>query len=242
MRDFFKPTEAPPWLRFVLDSIRDALGDIWFRPLRLKNYTTANLPSAPEFSQGIVYDETVDEIAYSDGTQWRYLDSGSGTSDYESHLIEISTDETTVITSGTTKKTVRWPYRFKLEHPDGGLGVRGHLSTASSSGAVSVDINQTAVSMFSTVLSIDESEKTSVTAATPAVLSESIIEDDAELTFDIDGAGTNAAGLKVWLIGYRIGADEFAILLEGDMTDGDDLEMLEGDMTDGDDLLLQEAA
>ena len=41
------------------------------------------------------------------------------------------------------------------------------------------------------------SEKTSTTAATAAVISDSAIADDAELTFDIDTAGTGAAGLKV---------------------------------------------
>ena len=48
-------------------------------------------------------------------------------------------------------------------------------------------------------------EKTSTTAATPAVISDSAIADDAEITVDIDqiGSGNAGKGLKVWLIGSR---------------------------------------
>lgn len=242
MRDFFRPTEAPYWLASVLSSIREALGDIWPRPLLLKDYRTAELPDPARFRQGIIYDSDERDVAYSDGSQWRYLFSGADPTFYESHLIELG-DETSAITTGTAKKIVRWPYKFRLEHPEGGSGARASLSVASSSGIVSVDINQDGASILSTVLSIDESEKTSVTAGVPTVLANGVLEDDAEITFDIDSAGTGAAGLKIWLIGYRISADDFSILFEGDMNPSDaDLEMLEGDMTDSDDLLLQEAA
>ena len=41
-------------------------------------------------------------------------------------------------------------------------------------------------------------EETSVTAATPAVISDSAIADDAEITIDIDAVGTTPAkGLKI---------------------------------------------
>jgi hypothetical protein len=49
-----------------------------------------------------------------------------------------------------------------------------------------------------------DGEKTSTTAATPAVISDSALADDAEITIDIDGAGTGAKGLKVYLIGTRL--------------------------------------
>jgi hypothetical protein len=50
---------------------------------------------------------------------------------------------------------------------------------------------------LSTKLTIDANEKTSTTAATAAVISDSTIADDAEITFDIDTAGTGAKGLIV---------------------------------------------
>lgn len=106
-------------------------------------------------------------------------------------------DETTDITAGTAKLTVRPPAGFTLTE------VRGSLSAASSSGAVTVDVNVGGSTVLSTKLTIDASERTSLTAATPAVISSATIADDAEITFDIDGAGTGAKGLKVTLIGTR---------------------------------------
>ena len=54
-------------------------------------------------------------------------------------------------------------------------------------------------------MGIDATEKTSTTAATPAVISDSALADDAEITIDIDqiGGGDAGAGLKVTLIGTR---------------------------------------
>lgn len=112
-------------------------------------------------------------------------------------LIIAVGDEVTAITAGTAKVTFRTPYAFTL------TAVRASLTTVSSSGLPTVDINEAGVSILSTKLSIDASEKTSVTAATAAVISDSALADDAEITIDIDVAGTGAAGLKVYLIGNR---------------------------------------
>lgn len=114
----------------------------------------------------------------------------------ESLVIALG-DETTAITTGTAKVTFRMPYAFKL------TAVRASLTTVSSSGTPTVDINEGGVSILSTKLTIDASEKTSTTAATPAVISDPNLADDAEITLDIDVAGTGAAGLKVYLIGTK---------------------------------------
>ncbi len=106
-------------------------------------------------------------------------------------------DETTAITTGTAKVTMRMPYAFTL------TAVRASLATASSSGIPTVDINEGGATILSTKLTIDGSEKTSTTAATAAVISDASLADDAEITFDIDVAGTGAKGLKVTLIGRR---------------------------------------
>lgn len=106
-------------------------------------------------------------------------------------------DETTAITTGTGKITFRAPHAMTLNELP-----RASLSTASSSGNPAVNIKVGGASIFSTTLTIDASEKTSTTAATPAVLSTTSIADDAEITMDIDTAGTGATGLKVTLY-YR---------------------------------------
>ena len=113
------------------------------------------------------------------------------------HILLVIGDETTNITTGTAKFTFRMPYTFTLTE------VRASLATASTSGAPVLDINEGGTTILSTKLTIDQDEKTSQTAATPAVISDTALADDAEITIDIDTAGTGAKGLKVMLIGRQ---------------------------------------
>jgi len=110
-----------------------------------------------------------------------------------------ASDETTALTTGTAKVTFRAPCAMTL------TAVRASVTTAPVGSTIIVDINENATSILSTKLSIDASEKTSTTASTAAVISDSSIADDAEITIDIDqvGSTTSGAGLKVWLIGTR---------------------------------------
>ena len=111
-----------------------------------------------------------------------------------------ASDETTPLTTGTAKITFRMPYAMTLS------AVRASLTTAQSAGSIfTVDINESGTSILSTKLTIDNTEKTSTTAATPAVISDTALADDAEITIDIDQVGTSGAtGLKVTLIGTRV--------------------------------------
>ena len=108
-----------------------------------------------------------------------------------------ASDETTALTTGTGKVTFRVPSALTL------TGVRASLATAQVSGSIfTVDINMNGTSIISTKLTIDNTEKTSVTAVTPAVISTTAITDDAEITIDIDQVGNGTAkGLKITLIG-----------------------------------------
>jgi hypothetical protein len=106
-------------------------------------------------------------------------------------------DETTAITTGTAKITFRMPFALTV------TAVRLSLTTVSSSGTPTVDINEAGTTILSTKLSCDASEKTSTTAATAAVISDTSLADDAEITIDVDTAGTGATGAKVWIIGTR---------------------------------------
>jgi len=105
--------------------------------------------------------------------------------------------ESTTLTTGTAKRTFRMPFAFTL------TGVRASVSTVSSSGLPTVDINEGGTTILSTKLTIDANEYTSTTAATAAVISDASLADDAEITIDIDVAGTGAKGLKVYMYGYR---------------------------------------
>lgn len=106
-------------------------------------------------------------------------------------------DEATAITTGTAKITFRMPYGFTI------TGVRASLTTASTSGLPQVAIKENGTTILSTNITIDVSEKTSTTAATPPVISDASLADDAEITIDIVAAGTGAKGLKVTFLGSR---------------------------------------
>jgi hypothetical protein len=114
-------------------------------------------------------------------------------------LVIAASDETTALTTGTAKVTFRMPHTMTV------TAVRASLSTAQASGSIfTVDINEGGNSILSTKLTIDNTEKTSTTAATAAVISDSALADDAEITIDIDQIGNGTAkGLKVVLIGTR---------------------------------------
>lgn len=127
---------------------------------------------------------------------WTAVSGGGGGGTTQCIPIACS-DETTALTTGTAKVTFRMPFAMT------GVTVRASLTTAQTSGSIfTVDVNESGSSILSTKLTIDNTEKTSTTAATPPVVSDSSLADDAEITIDIDqvGSGT-AAGLKVYIIG-----------------------------------------
>lgn len=108
-------------------------------------------------------------------------------------------DETTALTTGAAKTTLRMPFAMTL------TDVRASVVTAPAGSALTVDINEAGASILSTKLTIDAGEKTSTTAVTQAVISDVNLADDAEITIDIDTVGSSiaGAGLKIWLIGRR---------------------------------------
>jgi hypothetical protein len=113
-------------------------------------------------------------------------------------VIQVAaSDETTAITATSNKVKFRLPFGFVITE------VRASLSTAQTSGSIfTVDINRAGSTILSTKLTIDNTETTSTTATTPAVISSGTSVDDQEITIDVDQVGDGtAAGLKVTLIG-----------------------------------------
>ena len=108
-------------------------------------------------------------------------------------------DETTALAVATSVITFRMPYAMTL------TDIRASVGTAPTGSTIILGVNQGGVSILSTDVSIDISEKTSVTAAVQPVISTSALTDDAEITVDIDAIGSTIAGtgLKVTLIGTR---------------------------------------
>lgn len=112
-------------------------------------------------------------------------------------LIAAASDEATAIVAVSSAVTFHVPRNFTA------VEVWAGLTTVSSSGAVTVDVNKNGVSIFSTVITIDANEETSLTAATAAVLSTLTFVKGDKITVDIDGAGTGAKGLKLYFLGTR---------------------------------------
>jgi len=115
-------------------------------------------------------------------------------------FVVACSDETTALSTGT-KVTMRMPFAFTL------TAVRASLTTAGTgANLVTVDIEQGGTTILSTNITIDATETTSTTATTPPVISTSALTDDASIDFDVDqiDSGGVSAGLKVYLIGYRV--------------------------------------
>lgn len=113
-------------------------------------------------------------------------------------MVAVS-DEDTALTTGTSKVTFRMPFAMTLSD------VRASVTTAPTGSTLIVDINESGSTILSTKLSIDATESTSETAASAAVISDTALADDAEITIDIDQVGATVAGtgLKVQLHGVR---------------------------------------
>jgi len=142
-----------------------------------------------------VYNQATDQFMLFNGTAW------VAGADMQSIIVACS-DETTPIAAGTAKVTFRMPYAASL------LAIRASLTTAQATNGAgtifTVDVNEAGATILSTKLTIDNTEKTSVTAATPAVISDADLADDAEITIDVDSVGDGTAtGLKVTLIVRR---------------------------------------
>lgn len=78
--------------------------------------------------------------------------------------------------------------------------VGAYVDTAGTTNTTTIDINEAGTTILSTKITIDSAEKSSTTAATAAVISDTAIAADAIVTFDVDAISTTpASGLTVWV-------------------------------------------
>jgi hypothetical protein len=157
------------------------------------NVTGISTLGAVQISSGIVTASSGIVTYYGDGSKL------SGISKTAEIGLACS-DETTSLTTGTAKVTFRMPYNMTLSE------VRLNVNTAPTGSALVVNVLQGGSTVFSTKPQIDAGTQTSVGSGTTAVISDSSLASDAEITIDIDqiGSGTEKGkGLKIWLIGTR---------------------------------------
>ncbi len=125
----------------------------------------------------------------------------AGTVETKKEYIVIPlSDLTTNLTTGNTKAYFRMPFAATIN------SVRASVLVAQTAGSIlTFDINEGGTSILSTKLTIDNNEKTSLTATTPVVISDTSLADDAEITFDIDQVGTvGAKGAVITLLVTRV--------------------------------------
>ena len=107
-------------------------------------------------------------------------------------------DETTAIDSTGTKVTFYMPFDFTVD------SVRASLTTTSSSGTPTIDISEDGTSIMTTTkITIDAGDLISTESATHPVLTDTALADESKITIDVDVTGTDATGLKVYIIGYK---------------------------------------
>jgi hypothetical protein len=96
------------------------------------------------------------------------------------------------------------------------IGARANVHEEQASGSVlTFDFKVAGVSIFSTLLTIDNGEETTQTASTPAVIDTTSIADDAKVTFECTQVGDGTAeGARGWLIGYATNVSETGTALE----------------------------
>lgn len=143
---------------------------------------------------------------YVDSGQWVVtgdLKATTSVPDVQYFLLPCSDENTTDLAVANGVYTFRMPYGLMVSE------VKGSLNTAQATGvALTFDVKKNGVSIFSTLPTFDNLEKTTATATIPSVLAgtgNNILGEDDEVSVDITQVGTAAAkGLKVYIIGNRV--------------------------------------
>ncbi|HHC8921432.1 TPA: hypothetical protein ACN3MR_002900 [Stenotrophomonas maltophilia] len=121
-------------------------------------------------------------------------------------LIDRSVNIGSSISTGTGKDSLVMPYGMLLD-PVASGGIYASVSVAQATGvALTVDVNRNGTSILSTKLTFDNNERSTTTAAIPAVyeVGGNILAKGDEITIDVDQVGTALAkGLRVYLVGQR---------------------------------------
>ena len=130
--------------------------------------------------------------ATADGIEWAATSAHKPTQSF----ITACSDETSDLATGILSYW-RTPYAFTISE------VRASVTTAPTGANITVDILQNGVSILTTNITIDATEKTSQTAAIPPVILTSALTDDSEITINLTTIGSTltGAGLKVTIIG-----------------------------------------
>lgn len=133
---------------------------------------------------------------YSGSTNLSSIFGTGGGSSPVDHIISLS-DETSQVLTGTNKSIFYSPYAFTI------TDVRASLSMSGSVSATTIDVKLTGTTIFSTKITIDSGQYTSIDSATQRVITATTVPSNSKISVDITTVGTGATGCKLYLIGTR---------------------------------------
>jgi hypothetical protein len=168
--------------------------DYYIEPIALTGGTNINITNDYEINldSSINLTSLSASTIYSGSTNINDIfASGTIPTTYPYDLIVAASDETTAITTGTSKVTFYAPAAFTL------TGVTASLTTTGST-TTTIDVNYNGSSVFATPISLASGIYYATTATTTTSIARY-----GRFTVDFDAAGTGAAGVKVTLEGSR---------------------------------------
>jgi hypothetical protein len=134
-----------------------------------------------------------------DGSTKKFLNAnGAFAAPVEAFICKVTSDSTAVAT-GAGQFYFDAPYDLTI------TGVIGALGTAQASGSLlTFDVNKTGSSIFSTRPTFDNTEVTTSTAATAAVITTTSVSQGNRITIDVDQIGNGSAkGLTVTILAQK---------------------------------------
>jgi hypothetical protein len=125
---------------------------------------------------------------------------GNAWLDNTTSFVIACSDESTDLVIGDDKAQIRLPFQFEL------TSISANVNTAPTGSTISIQVQEDGSDILSTPITIDVSETTSESAATPPVISDSTLAANSIISIDLDqiGSSTAGTGLKINLIGYRV--------------------------------------
>lgn len=122
---------------------------------------------------------------------------GEAAPQLESFYVNLG-DKTTALATGESAQDFIVPYDMTLTE------FIGEVSTVQASGStLTIDVKVNTVSILSVKITIDNNERSSITAATGSAISAPSVLKGDRMTFHIDAVGTGGKGAAVTVIGYQ---------------------------------------
>jgi len=159
--------------------------------------------SSPLTTKGDIWSYSTSDGRFPVGANDKFLKANSTETfgleyDYIPEVLIVAfSDESSVVTAGTTKVSFQMPnYATTL------TDIAVNFKTAPTTSAITIDVNEGGTSVLSTKITVDATETSSETAATPPVISDSSLAANAIITVDVDTADSGGTSVGGKLIMY----------------------------------------